>query len=79
MKDKKCPKCSSDKIIHLPSGGQEYEPADITISKGWWGDSDLIKVSRYACGACGYMEFWVENPEVLKTAHANLREKGIGG
>lgn len=80
MKDKKCPKCSSTQVVHMPSGAQEYDPVDIVISKGWWGESEVVKISRYACVGCGYMEYWVDNPESLKSIPtSSLRDKGVGG
>jgi len=58
---KKCPKCSSVNIIYMPGNklkiGDFIQPGTTILS--------AIKLSRYICGDCGYIERWIENKNDL--------------
>jgi ribosomal protein S27AE len=61
-----CPKCGSHDIIIPGSvnlfGSGNNIPTGLTIV----GTMGAVKVARYLCGGCGFIEEWVDNPEDLK-------------
>lgn len=49
--DRKCPKCSSEKISKV----KHSHPSNITI-----GVVGKARVSKYICIECGFIEDWIE-------------------
>jgi ribosomal protein S27AE len=68
-----CPKCNSTEIIHIPGKGQKagYDVGE-NIRTGRT-NMNLAYVERYVCGACGFIEDWVESPAAL----AKIKEKFV--
>ena len=55
---KRCPKCSSQKIVCVPDDAHRYLANSICITK--FAVVKRIPVARYVCCDCGYVENWVE-------------------
>lgn len=51
----KCPKCGSDDVLR---DSRFTLAADTYFMLGW----AHLRVVRYACAACGYVETWLNNP-----------------
>ena len=66
---KTCSKCHSADIIRIP--GEHYGFGAGNIIKLRFGALDAVKVTRYLCGACGYIENWVDSSDDI----AKLRKK----
>jgi len=65
MKTKKaCPKCGSRDIVIIP-GSVGASGAGNNVSTGWTVFSS-VKVTRYLCSGCGFIEEWIDNPEDLE-------------
>jgi predicted nucleic-acid-binding Zn-ribbon protein len=66
MRDEKCVKCGSDDLIRVPI--VPGEGPHIAI-----GDRIMhaVPLTQIVCGACGYIEMWVEGSENL----ARLRDE----
>jgi ribosomal protein S27AE len=55
---KTCPKCNSTEIIHVPGSVGAYGVgANIATGRTVF---SRVKVSRYVCGRCGFIEEWVD-------------------
>lgn len=59
----KCSKCSSSKIFRVPGNDAAYGIGSNMIV-GW----THIKVTRYVCAQCGYIEYWIDSKEDLLKA-----------
>lgn len=66
-----CPKCGSTEIIRIPGfagayGAGNVIPAGATIFSS-------VKVARLLCGACGFVEEWVDVADIdrLRTKYAS--------
>jgi ribosomal protein S27AE len=58
---KLCPKCGSGEIAAVPgSVGAFGTGSNIPIGQFIF---SAVRVSRYICTACGFIEEWVDNPE----------------
>lgn len=54
-----CPKCKSQDIIRIPGRVGEHFAGN-NIPTGWT-SSSAVKVTRYLCGNCGFIEEWIES------------------
>jgi len=72
---KLCPKCGSREIAIIPGsargafGTGNHIPIGATIFSA-------VKVSRYLCGGCGFIEEWVDDPkdvEKVKMAYGESK------
>ena len=55
-----CPKCNSEDITRIKGqtrgfGAGSNIPVGITIASA-------VRVTRYMCGSCGFIESWVDKP-----------------
>ena len=67
MKHDVCPKCSSRQIIVIPGSVNMFGAGDnIPTGMNIVGGLDVVKVTRYLCGGCGFIEEWVEDPKDLE-------------
>ncbi len=58
-----CPKCQSNEIYRVPAVvGEGYGSGNV-IPTGIIG---VIKVHRYVCGRCGYVEQWIDESDLSK-------------
>jgi ribosomal protein S27AE len=64
--DNKCTKCGSTELLAIP--GVPGEEPHIAVGHPVM---HSVKVTRYVCGRCGYIEQWVESDGEL----AKLREE----
>jgi ribosomal protein S27AE len=65
MKNTKvCPKCKSNKIIRA----QHHWNQDNTLPVGIF---SWVRVARYICGQCGFIENWIDSENDLNA----VREK----
>jgi ribosomal protein S27AE len=72
MKDsKKCPKCGGDDILIVPGWVGSHKSGQFIRMPGFHLISANIKVDRYVCGRCGYIEEWVPDSDDLQ----KLRQK----
>jgi predicted RNA-binding Zn-ribbon protein involved in translation (DUF1610 family) len=56
-----CPKCNSEDIIRVKGQSKGYGagsniPTGATIFQA-------VRVTRYICGNCGFIESWIDSPE----------------
>ena len=62
-KSRTCPKCGGGDIVRIPGDlgrqGVGSIPAGMTIFSS-------VKVARFVCGGCGYVEHYVEDAEGLQ-------------
>jgi len=63
-KSRTCAKCGGGDIVRIPGNVGPYGagsniPAGMTIFS-------RVKVARYVCGGCGYVEHYVEDAEGLR-------------
>ena len=67
MKNGKCPKCASLKIIPDVSIGQVVPNmhAESTLSIKYSDVWNRKSVAAYVCGDCGYTELYAENPQLM--------------
>jgi len=68
---KKCPKCNGDNILIAPGWVGSHKSGQYIRMPGFHLLSADIKIDRYVCGTCGYVEEWVPNADDLQ----KLREK----
>jgi transposase-like protein len=63
---KTCPKCKSTDIVRIPgkAGGYGSDKTNILIG---WTVFNVVKVTRFLCASCGFIEHWVESAEDLAT------------
>lgn len=61
---KKCPKCGSVEIIHVPGSVGGFGAGN-NIAAGRTVFSS-VKVSRYVCTSCGFAEDWVDGASDLE-------------
>jgi predicted RNA-binding Zn-ribbon protein involved in translation (DUF1610 family) len=58
---KPCPKCQSTDIVRIPvtrtRGG--YNLINIGIMGPW----SAVRVTRYLCAACGFIEEWIDSAD----------------
>ena len=69
MKNTKlCPKCSAKDIIRVEgyTGGHKSVEAGRNVIMTGLTLLSSIPVTRYVCGACGYTEEWIDDPEDLE-------------
>jgi hypothetical protein len=62
---KSCPKCNSKDILRIEGavgafGAGDNIPAGKTIFS-------YVKVTRYLCSSCGFIEEWIDSTEGLQT------------
>ena len=58
---RRCPKCESENVIRIPGSAGPYGAgSNISIGITIFGS---VKVSRYLCPDCGFLEHWVDAPE----------------
>lgn len=79
-----CPKCASEEIIRrarvIDRGDYNIEGA-LTISVDENPEAFLFKqrirshIFAAVCGACGFAEFYAENPQMLYTAYQNQKNE----
>lgn len=60
----KCPKCDNSEIIIVPGDTGVYGvgnniPTSLYVL-------NYVKVPRYVCCSCGYVEEWIETEDILK-------------
>ena len=63
-----CPKCGSQDIIRVLSNPMNKGADRIPVG---WTIFTAIPVTRYLCGACGYSEEWIDNPDDIERVRAN--------
>lgn len=59
-----CPKCGAARVIRIPDSGRYANGNNIYTTKMTL--FGKVPVIRYVCGACGYVEDWVENKAELE-------------
>jgi len=66
---KQCPKCKSSKLARIEGKVGAYGSGNVILT----GMSifSAVKVTRYICVSCGFVEEWVDSQEDLET----IREK----
>lgn len=57
-RSKVCPKCQSTDIIRIEGRYYGYGAGNIIYFSAF----RYVKVSRYLCGRCGYVEEWIDDP-----------------
>jgi ribosomal protein S27AE len=57
----KCAKCSSPELLFIPSMPGE-EPRIAVGERGM----QMVAVSKFVCGNCGYIEEWVRDAQDLE-------------
>ena len=64
----RCPKCQSSDVIRIPCRFWCHGARP----RVWLGSTafSAVKVTRYLCGDCGFIESWVEDPDEV----ASIRE-----
>lgn len=67
--NQECPKCNSKDIIRIQGDIGQYGSGN-NIAVGFTTFS-AIKVTRYLCGNCGYLEEWIDNEQDVE----KLKEK----
>lgn len=63
-KNKFCPKCDSVEIIRIPARKGSYGSGNIIFIGATI--FSAIKVTRYLCCRCGYLEEWIDDKEDIK-------------
>lgn len=61
---KKCPKCGSQSITRIPAKDLGIGGGNIIKIKRSY--VNAVKVTRYMCNDCGFLEEWVDNKEDIK-------------
>jgi predicted RNA-binding Zn-ribbon protein involved in translation (DUF1610 family) len=61
-----CPKCQSNDIIRIPGKAGRYGSDQTNILVGWT-IYNVVKVTRFLCASCGFIEHWVESTDNLAT------------
>jgi hypothetical protein len=69
---KTCPKCRSNDIIRIPGKTGSYGSDVANISMGWT-IFNVVKVTRFLCASCGFIEHWVESADDLATVKKKYR------
>lgn len=65
MKSGTCPKCEGTDVVRVPGKvGAHGAGSNITVGPLIFG---AIKVTRFVCLGCGYLESWVEDDAGLET------------
>ncbi|MGH4049903.1 MAG: hypothetical protein ACREVX_00865 [Clostridium sp.] len=61
---KPCSKCNSKNIIRIPGNIGSFGSGNNII----WGifRRDGVKVTKYLCCECGYIEEWIDNEEDIE-------------
>ena len=81
---KNCPECNSEKIIknvRVLDNTENYVNADLRIAVDENPDALIFKQRSYsivkakACGDCGFIQFYAEDPKMLWTAYQNQQNK----
>ena len=74
MKDGSCPKCQSSEVIpnvRIIDHAHYNQPMDLSatiyLDPGAWVFKNAVmhRFSARVCGACGYTEFYVDDPQGL--------------
>jgi hypothetical protein len=61
-----CAKCQSSDIIRIPGKVGRYGSDQTNILVGWT-IYNVVKVTRFLCASCGFIEHWVESADDLAT------------
>lgn len=75
----RCPKCGSTEIIADAEAVDHAGLTDLSVATFRKPDAILFKgqtgstLSAWVCGDCGYVEFYADEPERLKTAFAESK------
>ncbi len=65
---KRCPKCQSADTILIPGNVSAYGAGNnIMVGKTIFSS---VKVTRYLCGSCGFVEEWVDDPDAIAKIRA---------
>ncbi len=82
-RESKCPKCGARKMIPavriLDRDGEGSEKSlSVRLDRNpdaWvFKRKELVELKAHTCGACGYVELYVTNPEVLWSAYEDQGE-----
>jgi len=66
---KACPKCQSTDIVRIPGDVGGYGAGNnVMVGRTI---ISAVKVTRYLCASCGFIEEWVDSPDDL----AKLKKK----
>jgi len=65
----KCPKCGSSDLFSSLARQEASVVAGMTIFSS-------IRVTRFVCTACGFIEEWIEGEENLSRLHSKVRPAG---
>ncbi len=57
---RRCPKCQSRDIVRVPGEVGSYGAGN-NIRVGWT-VFHAVKVTRYLCASCGFLEEWIDSP-----------------
>jgi len=57
---RRCPKCGSTDLVYIPGGSKVY-------SAIFTGDLGAVPIQKYLCCNCGFIEFWLDKEEYIKT------------
>lgn len=61
---KKCSKCGSVDIIHVPGTVGGFGAGNnIAVGRTVFSS---VKVSRYLCASCGFLEEWIDSPSDME-------------
>ena len=58
MRDGTCPQCRSSEVYHSPS--------DLGMGRMPIANMRAVSVATYVCTACGYMKYYVDDPNDLR-------------
>lgn len=64
-----CPKCNSKNILRIPGKAGAYGSGN-NITTGMTIFSS-VKVTRYMCCDCGYLEEWIDDKDDIEKLKAN--------
>jgi Zn ribbon nucleic-acid-binding protein len=61
-----CPKCRANDIIRIPDEVISNIGLGNRIATRW----RAVRVTRYLCGSCGYLEEWADDPKSVERIRA---------
>ena len=61
---KKCPKCSSSRIIKIPGQVGPYGAGNNIPTRTFI--PSFVKVTRYLCSNCGFSEEWIDEKKDIE-------------
>lgn len=70
---RQCPKCQSRDIVRIP-GKRDGGGAGNLISVSRWNFFASVKPVMHLCGACGYLENWLDSPADIARVKARYRD-----